>query len=257
MKLITSKKNEIIKNLKFLLKKKHRNESKKFIIEGHRFIKQAIESKAELESIFCTNDFIQKNYNWIENLENQNMNFFEVSDEILKEISETQTSQGIIAVANQIKFEELKKENFILVLDRIQDPGNLGTIIRTADAVGVDKILCLKGCVDLYNPKVLRSTMGSIFNIPIIQEVNIEMLLDLKKEGFKILTSYLDTKNLMGEVSYTKKTVLVIGNEANGVDSKIVEISDELIKIPILGRAESLNASIAAAILMYDIKRNI
>ena len=131
----------------------------------------------------------------------------------------------------------------------------MGTIIRTADAAGVDAIIALKGCVDIYNPKVIRSTMGSIFDMNVIHATQEEALRILKLKNFDIVSSYLDTNNYYNKVEYNYKTALVIGNEANGINDELVSKSDVLVKIPIYGKAESLNAAISSAILMYEIKK--
>lgn len=141
-----------------------------------------------------------------------------------------------------------------MILDRIQDPGNMGTIIRTADSAGVDAIIALKGCVDIYNPKVIRSTMGSIFDMNIIDASQDETVDMLKSLDFNIVSSYLNTENFYDKIDYGSKVALVIGNEANGINEELVSKSDILVKIPIYGKAESLNAAISSAILMYEIK---
>lgn len=133
----------------------------------------------------------------------------------------------------------------------------MGTIIRTADAAGVDAIIVLKGCVDIYNPKVIRSTMGSIFDMNIIQCTQEEAIENLKANSFSIVSSYLDTDNFYNTVDYNNKVALVIGNEANGINDELISKSDILVKIPIYGKAESLNAAISSAILMYEIKKHI
>ena len=172
---------------------------------------------------------------------------------------DTENTQGILGV---LKYKErdlinnISKDNkFVLILDRIQDPGNMGTIIRTADSAGVDAIILLKGCVDIYNPKVIRSTMGSIFDMNIIHATQYETVDFLKQNGFNIVSSYLQTDNYYHETNYEGKIALVIGNEANGINDDLISKSDKLIKIPIYGKAESLNAAISAAILMYEIKK--
>lgn len=142
-----------------------------------------------------------------------------------------------------------------MILDRIQDPGNMGTIIRTADSAGVDAIIALNGCVDIYNPKVIRSTMGSIFDMNIIDASQDETVDMLKSLDFNIVSSYLNTENFYDKIDYGSKVALVIGNEANGINEELVSKSDILVKIPIYGKAESLNAAISSAILMYEIKK--
>ncbi len=142
-----------------------------------------------------------------------------------------------------------------MILDRIQDPGNMGTIIRTADSAGVDAIIALKGCVDIYNPKVIRSTMGSIFDMNVIDASQDETVDMLKSLDFNIVSSYLNTDNFYDKIDYGSKVALVIGNEANGINEELVSKSNILVKIPIYGKAESLNAAISSAILMYEIKK--
>ncbi|MFQ9289014.1 MAG: TrmH family RNA methyltransferase [Intestinibacter bartlettii] len=172
---------------------------------------------------------------------------------------DTENTQGILAVLRYKERDLVNNINqddkFVLILDRIQDPGNMGTIIRTADSAGVDAIILLKGCVDIYNPKVIRSTMGSIFDMNIIQTTQDEAVDFLKANNFDIVSSYLHTESYYNETTYDGKIALVIGNEANGINDELISKSDKLVKIPIYGNAESLNAAISAAILMYEIKK--
>ena len=261
--IIKSKDNEKIKYTKSLLKSKNRNKEKKFIIEGYRIVTLAIDCDAKLEYVFINEDFENKkeHIELLEILKSKNIKVYKTTNKLFENFIDTENTQGIIGV---VKFNtntlesNFKKENkFVLVLDRIQDPGNMGTIIRTADACGVDLIIALKGCVDIYNPKVIRSTMGSIFDMNIVYENQDEAINFLKNNGFSIVSSYLDTDNYYNNISYNNKTALVIGNEANGINNDIILNSDTLVKIPIYGKAESLNAAISSAILMYEIKKFI
>lgn len=145
--------------------------------------------------------------------------------------------------------------DIIVVLDDIQDPGNLGTILRTADSIGLTQILVSKGTVDCYNSKVVRSTMGAIFRVKIIECENlVETLKQVKKHHFKVMVTSLQTDNSIYDVDYNKK-VIVVGNEANGVEEQIQNLSDEKVKIPMLGKTESLNASVATGIVLYEYVR--
>ena len=180
-----------------------------------------------------------------------------VTNKIFKYISEVQAPQGILAVIekNNANGEIDYNEDIIVALDDIQDPGNLGTILRTVDSIGLKQILVSKGTADSYNPKVVRSTMGAIFRVKIIECENLEQTLkEVKKHKFKIVVSSLQTDNSVYDIKYNKK-VVVIGNEANGVEKSIQEISDEKIKIPMLGKTESLNASVATGIILYEYVR--
>ena len=258
---ISSKDNERVKYTKSLLKGKNRQKESKYIIEGYRILTLAIECNADLDYVFINEAFEDKeeHKDFLKILKDKNIKVFRTNDKIFKELIDTENTQGILGV---IRFKEKKIEHninhedkFVLILDRIQDPGNMGTIIRTADAAGVDAIIALKGCVDVYNPKVIRSTMGSIFDMNIIHCTQEECLEELKSKNFKIVSSYLNTDNYYHETKYHEKTALVIGNEANGVNDDLINQSDILVKIPIYGNAESLNAAISSAILMYEIKK--
>lgn len=259
--IITAKDNDKIKYTKSLLKSKNRNKESKFIIEGYRILTLAIECRAKLDYVFINEDFEKKQEHkeFLETLKKKDIRVYKTTNKIFEDLTDTENTQGIIGV---VKFkqrtleENLTDDNrFVLILDRIQDPGNMGTIIRTADAAGVDAIIALKGCVDIYNPKVIRSTMGSIFDMNVIHATQEEALRILKLKKFDIVSSYLDTNNYYNTVEYNYKAALVIGNEANGINEELVSKSDVLVKIPIYGKAESLNAAISSAILMYEIKK--
>lgn len=261
--MISSKDNEKIKYTKSLLKTKGRTKEGKFIIEGYRILTLAIECEANLDYVFINEDFENKkeHLDFIKVLKEKNIKIYKTTNKIFKELVDTENTQGILAV---VGFKNRDIDNnindshkFVLILDRIQDPGNMGTIIRTADAAGVDAIINLKGCVDIYNPKVIRSTMGSIFDMNIIQSTQDDTLRVLKEKGFEIVSSYLNTDNYYNTVNYKDKVALVIGNEANGVNDELIKESDTLVKIPIYGNAESLNAAISSAILMYEIKKSL
>ena len=258
--MITAKDNDKVKYTKSLLKSKNRNKESKFIIEGYRILTLAIECNAKIDYVFINEEFEKKteHVEFLEILKSKNINTYKTTNKIFNGLVDTESTQGILAVVkfNQRTIQEnLKDEHrFVVILDRIQDPGNMGTIIRTADAAGVDAIIALKGCVDIYNPKVIRSTMGSIFDMNIIHATQEEAVRLLKLKNFDIVSSYLDTDNYYDKVEYNYKTALVIGNEANGINDELVSKSDVLVKIPIYGKAESLNAAISSAILMYEIK---
>ncbi|MGL4911972.1 MAG: TrmH family RNA methyltransferase [Romboutsia sp.] len=259
--MITAKDNDKIKYTKSLLKTKNRNKESKFIIEGYRILTLAIECSADLDYVFINEEFEKKeeHENFLNILREKNINTYKTTNKIFEDLVDTESTQGILGVV-KFKFKNMEenltdKNRFVLILDRIQDPGNMGTIIRTADAAGVDAIIALKGCVDIYNPKVIRSTMGSIFDMNVIHTDQEEALRVLKLKNFDIVSSYLDTNNYYNTVEYNYKTALVIGNEANGINEELVSKSDVLVKIPIYGKAESLNAAISSAILMYEIKK--
>ncbi len=190
----------------------------------------------------------------------QKPGIYVVTDDIFMRMSDTQTPQGIIAV---VKMQETdaadvmrKHDGFFLILESIQDPGNMGTIIRTGDAAGVSGIFLSRGCVDLYNPKVLRATMGSIFRVPCIKCDDITSIIGkLKENGIKVIAAHLKGAESYFNVDMRSGIAIIIGNEANGISENVSEKADLLVKIPIPGKAESLNASIAAALMMYEAVR--
>ena len=180
-----------------------------------------------------------------------------VNNSVFKYITDVLNPQGILAVVekksktNQIDYNQ----DIILVLDGIQDPGNIGTILRTVDSIGLTQIILSDKCADIYNPKVVRSTMGAIFRVNAIESNDlIETLNEIKKNNFEIVSTDLKTEHNIYDIDY-KNIAIVIGNEANGVSEEILKISDKKIKIPMLGKTESLNASVATGIILYEYVR--
>ena len=258
MQIISSKDNELIKHIKKLKDKKERDISNEYMIEGIKLVKEAIQEKANIKQIVLCDD-CEKTENISKELmyEIAKYDCIYVTTKVFKYLSEVQEPQGILAVVekNNIDKEIDYTQDIIVALDDVQDPGNLGTILRTVDSIGVTQILVSKGTADSYNPKVVRSTMGAIFRIKIIEcEDLAQTLKEIKKHKFKIVVSSLQTENSVYDIDYNKK-VIIIGNEANGVEDHIQEMADEKIKIPMLGKTESLNASVATGIILYEYVR--
>ncbi|NLM13516.1 MAG: RNA methyltransferase [Epulopiscium sp.] len=262
--MIESMQNKHIKRLIALQKnKKQRNKEGVFIVEGIKLVEEVPEDW-EIESIFVAASFKKENPSFIDQISlHRNLSengMMEVSDKIFKAVSDTMTPQGILAICKQKTFsleEALSVKNgFYIILEDLQDPGNLGTIIRTGDALGADGIFLTKGSVDLYNPKVIRSTMGSIFHLPILTDIDINVLIgELKKRNISILSAHLKGEKYPYQCDLRKNIALLIGNEANGIKDSTAKQTDLLVKIPMLGKAESLNAAMAAGILMYEVIR--
>ena len=258
--IISSNKNDKIKYLKKLYNSSKRKKEGKFVLEGYRLIKHAYESGAKFDYIFVTKSFTEsKEYE--ELIANNGLNNISIliTEELLNKISDTINPQGIIAVVYEMDSnitQIINKNKNILVLDRIQDPGNLGTIIRTAAAAGFGGIISLKGTVDIYNLKVLRATAGAIFNIPFINKIDYNNFKNILKEDFsdyKLICADVNTELFYDQVEYNDKNILVIGNEGNGIRSELLEKADKKIKIPLNNNIESINAAMAAGILMYEI----
>ena len=258
MQNISSKENELIKHIRKLKDKKERDISNEYVIEGIKLIKEAIQEEVNIKQIIICDD-CEKTESIPKDLmyEIAKYDCIYVTKKILKYISEVQEPQGILAVIekNNSNKEIDYNQDIIVALDDVQDPGNLGTILRTVDSIGLTQILVSKGTADSYNPKVVRSTMGAIFRIKIIECEDLEKTLkEIKKHKFKVIVTSLQTENNIYEINYNKK-VIVIGNEANGVEQKIQQIADEKVKIPMLGKTESLNASVATGIVLYEYVR--
>ena len=258
MQVITSKDNELIKHIKKLKDKKERDLSNEYIIEGIKLIQEAIQENAKIKQIIICDD-CEKTESIPKDLmyEIAKQECIYVTNKVFDSITEVMNPQGILAIiekqSKEIQIDD--KQDIILALDDIQDPGNLGTILRTADSIGLTQILVSKGTADSYNPKVVRSTMGAIFRVKIIEcEDLVKTLKEIKKHKFEIVVSSLQTDNSIYDINYHKK-VIVIGNEANGVKREIQDLADKKIKIPMLGKTESLNASVATGIILYEYVR--
>ena len=256
--IITSKDNETIKHIRKLKEKKYRDEYGEYIVEGIKLINEAIEEKQDVKKIIvCDNCNKSEKINQEAMYEVAKKDCVYVDEKVFNSITEVQNPQGILAViGKQNKEKEIDfSEDMIVVLDDIQDPGNLGTILRTVDSVGLKQIIVSKKSGDVFNSKVVRSTMGAIFRVNVIESDNlVETIKQLKKHKFEVISTSLDTDKSMYDIEY-KKTVIVIGNEANGVSKEIQEMSDKKIKIPMLGKTESLNASVATGIVLYEYVR--
>lgn len=259
MQVITSKDNETIKEIKKLSSKKYRDEKSEYIIEGIKLIKEAIKENAKIKKIIICDDCLKANPIDKELLyEIARFDCIYVSEKVFLGLTNVNTPQGILAVIEKKQTEEVKidySEDIIVILDGVQDPGNLGTILRTLDSANIKQIIISKNTADAYNPKVVRSTMGAIFRVNIItSEYLKETIKDIKKHKFQVITTSLEASKSMYDIKFKKKAI-IIGNEANGVSKEIAGLADEKIKIPMLGKTESLNASVATGIIVYEYVR--
>lgn len=253
--VITSASNEQIKYIIQLKEKaKVRKAESKFVVEGIKMFSEI--PTEDLVSVYVSEIFLSENTGALEGVKYQT-----VSDSVFKKISDTVTPQGILAIVKQKKYtvEEIlagrnKSKSCIVVLDRLQDPGNLGTIVRTGEGAGISGIIMSSDCADIYNPKVIRSTMGSIFRVPFAIVEDLPSAVEqLQASGVTTYAAHLkgedyDKTDLSGDVAF------LIGNEARGLSDEVSAKADKLIKIPMEGKVESLNAAVATAILMYQAK---
>ena len=258
MQVISSKDNELIKHIKKLKDKKHRDESNEYIIEGVKLIEEAVKEKARIKKIIVCED-TTRTYEIPTHImyEIAKYECVYVTDKIFSSITQVTNPQGIMAIIEKnTENQEIDySEDIIVALDNVQDPGNLGTILRTVDSIGLKQIIVSKDTVDAFNSKVVRSTMGAIFRVKIIETSDlIQSIKEMRKHHFKLMVTSLQTDNSIYDIEFNKK-IIVIGNESNGVSKEIQDMADEKAKIPMLGKTESLNASVAAGIVMYEYVR--
>lgn len=252
MDIISSPKNEKIKELVKLQTAKGRKKAGMYLLEGEHLVEEAIKEKAPIELIVVTSNRLEDYQNLLTQTDVQ---VLVVSQDVFHKLSMTETTQGIIAVVKIVKQDSLPYSGRFIVLDAVQDPGNLGTIVRTADAAGFDAVVLGTGTVDLYNDKVLRSMQGSHFHIPVFQADLKDYLPTLKDKGVQVAVTALhrDSKDYTVLQGVTD-VAIVVGNEGQGVSNDVISLADVIITIPMFGKAESLNVAIASALLMYKTK---
>lgn len=270
---ITSHSNAQIKNVIMLQKKAStRKKQGVFIAEGikmfleipERYIVSVYVSETTLCEIKKNSGFDADINKKVEEKLKQ-VPYIKVSDDVVLHMSDTVTPQGIIVVAKMLDYNindyiNIEETATFLLLEEIKDPGNMGTIIRTAEGAGIKMVIMDSKCVDIYNPKVVRSTMGSIYRVPFIIEESLCEIIDiLKKNGVKTYAAHLLGDEYYDENVFVESSAIMIGNEAKGLSDEVSKKADKLIKIPMDGSLESLNASVAAAIFMYEArkKRNL
>lgn len=258
MQIISSKDNEIVKSVRRLKEKKYRDLENKFIVEGIKLVEEAVIENAKIQLVVICEECINDGTLSKELLYKiAKYECIYVTEKVFGLISDVKSPQGILAVIekNNKNNEIDYSQDIIIALDDIQDPGNLGTILRTVDSANLNQIIVSKGSADTYNPKVVRSTMGAIFRVNIIEVENLaKTLKEMQKNQFEVVVTALDTDNNIYNIDYKNK-VIVIGNEANGVSKEVQELADKKVKIPMLGKTESLNASVAAGVMIYEYVR--
>lgn len=257
--MISSTSNGQVKQVINLLNKaKSRRENKVFVVEGVKMVLEA--PKDRLEKIYVSESFMESHKNGLDGIQWDNPKVEVVSDHVFKQMSDTKTPQGIMAI---IKMQEsslseiVGGENaFVMVCEDLQDPGNLGTIIRTGEGAGISGVILTKNTVDIYNPKTIRSTMGSVYRVPFLYTDNLEeMIAQMKLLGVKVYAAHLNGNNSYAKENYSNKCAFLIGNEGNGLKDETAALADRLIRIPMEGEVESLNAAISSAVIMYEVNR--
>ena len=282
--MITSTSSSQVKHIVNLQKKsKLRKEEKQFVVEGIKMVSEA--PKDRLVKVYISETFKADNEEFLKkmNYEAVGKDVLEiVSDNVFVRMSDTQTPQGIMAVVkmSDVCIEDMfekdnytdskddgadkvedntvdaKKQPLLLILENLQDPGNLGTMVRMAEGAGVTGIIMSSNTVDIYNPKTIRSTMGSLYRVPVIYVDDICKAVDeCKEKGVKVYAAHLKGTDNYNQKDYAQPTAFMIGNEGNGLSDRLTQKADELVRIPMQGKVESLNAAIACTILTYEVVR--
>lgn len=257
MEKITSKNNIIVKDTKKLFtSSKARYENHLFALEGARLCFDVLNSVYEPDTLLFTEDIYARYQDEIDALSIKAKRTFLIDGQVSEKLSETKSPQGVFLTVKMKNNGEMFACGKIVALDNVQDPANVGAIIRSAEALGIDGVVTYN-CCDVFNSKAVRASMGSILRMNIVDSDNLEQtLIQMKTQGFKVYSTVPSSSAVkITEADFTGNAVSVIGNEANGVEENIKAVSDDLITIPMLGRAESLNAGVAAAITMWEMLR--
>jgi len=251
------------KKITALKTKKFRDQKQQFLVEGLRNCYEAIQSDFVVETLLIQHHVnSDKIAELIECARENKVEIIEISEADIRALAGTVHSQGVFCVVQQKQYslESINKKDskFIVIIDSGQDPGNLGTIIRTCDWFGVDTVILSKGTVELYNPKVVRSTMGSIFHLPVIENVDLShFLLSIKQMDFGIFAADVEGQSPYFQTDYKEPVALILGNENKGIEKKHLPLVNKTINIPSFGKAESLNIASAGAVLISYIRLKI
>lgn len=262
--MIKSLSNERVRKVvSYIQKSKARKESNVFVIEGMKMLREA--PVLQVREAYVTEKFLDgaseedKEILWRYGAET-------VTDEVMKKMADTRTPQGVLAVVSMYQYSEEEvlygykemgiEKPLLLILENIQDPGNLGTMLRSSEGAGVTGVILSKGSADVYNPKVIRSTMGSIFRMPFMYVDNLPAFVEkLSERGIKTYAAHLKGKRNYDKFDYTKPTAFLIGNEGNGLSKETADAASEYVLIPMKGQVESMNAATSAAILTFEASR--
>lgn len=256
---ISSKENKTYKLIQKLAMKKYRDKYSMYLVEGENLVEEAVKNGCKIVAVV----FDQVRQSSTEFVEKSGLLqvSYTMDSSLFRQISETKTSQGIIAIVEKkyYKDEELEErlsDKNILILDRLQDPGNIGTLVRTADAAGYAMVVSVRGTVDFFSPKVVRAAAGSLFRMPLFTTENLSELRSLtKKFNKKMVATALENAVYYYETELKENIALIIGNEGNGISFELMEMAELKVKIPMMGNIESLNAGVAGGILMYESMR--
>ncbi|MEK4230274.1 TrmH family RNA methyltransferase [Solibacillus sp. FSL H8-0538] len=253
MKRIESTQNSLVKHWKKLVTtRKEREKSGEFIVEGFHLVEEALKNSDQIVQIIVRED-VDLPLLWaIDEVE-----MVQVNEAVAKEIAETESSQGVFAHCKQRMATEIEMAGWrkVLLVDAVQDPGNIGTMIRTADAAGIDAVILGKGCADAFNPKTVRSAQGSHFHIPVVRGELLEWVENLQEDGVQVYGTSLEESVSYKDIEASDAFALIVGNEGSGISPQLLAKTDQNVIIPLLGQAESLNVAVATGILLYAFVR--
>lgn len=253
---ITSRDNKLLKTVRSLHRKKGREQTGLYFAEGVRLVREALLFISDrVEFLLVSESYFSKNSEITDDMNSKGIEIYVIPDNLFYDICETQTPQGIAAVIrmNDIEKSDFSALKYVLILDGVSEPGNMGTIIRTAEAAGIDLIILMEGCADIYNPKVVRSAMGSLFRMSFLKG-DINTIKEIKESGFFIAATALENSEPIENIDVDGKRAIVIGNEARGVSREVLAAADRAVRIDMQGQVESLNAAVAAGISMYMLR---
>lgn len=251
---ITSTSNATVKNTVALKQKKYRDEQGLLLLEGLKMLGEASRAGLDIKSVFVLEDIYEQNKELLETVGADDI--YMVSTAVLEKISDWKTPQGIAAIAKKPEWsiDELltASDAFVIILDGVADPGNIGTIIRTSEAAGVSAVITTQGTADCFQPKALRASMGSAFRIPVFENFEkCDIIYKMQLNGFSIVATSLQGSNISSGLVVKRKTAAVFGNEGAGISREFAENADMLVRIPMAGEVESLNVAVSAGLIMY------
>jgi len=261
--IITSPHNQLIKLAGSLKQKKYRDELSLFIVEGVRLVEEATQSNWLIQTCIYTESALQQErvQDILSDLESKKCRMIQVPAIIYDKITDTKEPQGIMAIVQKYTYQlsdvlASGEKPFFVVLAELQDPGNMGAIIRTAAAAGSTGVILTKGCTDVFASKAVRASMGSIFQVPIFEGLTTsEVISCFAEHEIDILATSLESSNVYFKVDFTQSIAVVFGNEGNGVNREFLEHAQDRLYIPLLGRVESLNVAASAAVILYEVVR--
>ncbi len=262
MDTISSKDNKTLKYIsKLISSAKYRQSENRFVVEGVRLCEEVLKNDATIDIFICSASAADKYSNTVESLEKSAYKSYVCDDRIFCALSDTKTPQGVLCVVKtldkQSHFDTIKDNGLLLALDNIQDPSNLGTILRTADALGISGVVLSADCCDIYSPKVVRGSMGAVFRIPFYITDNLAgFISDFNSFGKSFTCVLDDTAVSLSDINFSAPALAVIGNEGNGVSCGVINACQSKLYIPMHNNAESLNAAVAASIVMWEMKND-